>query len=55
MEKQVEQFWEEMPANDRIRLLEENHLWQGVNTYFWKYLPNQVQIIVEEEFNKSRR
>jgi hypothetical protein len=52
MKAEVEKFWEEMSIEDRTKLLKENNCWEGVNTYFWQYLPNQIQTVIEEEFEK---
>jgi len=55
MKAEIEKFWEEMSIEDRTKLLKENKCWEGVNTYLWQYLPTQIQIVIEEEFEKPRR
>lgn len=49
---EVEKFWEDMPIEDRKKLLEKNNCWTGASTYFWQYLPTQIKTVIEEEFEK---
>lgn len=51
----VIEFWENLSFENRTKLLKENNCWEGVRTYIWKYLPTQIQIVIEEEFEKTRQ
>jgi len=53
--KGVENFWGEMSTEDRTKLLKEKNCWQGLNIYLWEYLPSEIQIVIEAEFEKTRR
>lgn len=52
---EAEKFWIEMSIEDRTKFLKSRNLWEGVNTYFWQYLPSEIKQQVEEELEKSRR
>jgi hypothetical protein len=50
----VEEFWIKMSHEDRISLLKSKNLWEGANTYLWGYLPEQIKVAIEEEFENQK-
>ena len=48
----VEKFWTDMSFEKRKELLASGGFWVDANTYFWKYLPNDIKSFVEEEYEK---
>jgi len=42
----VIKFWNELPQDDRHKLLSENHFWDGLSHYLFEFLPDDLKSII---------
>jgi hypothetical protein len=46
-------YWNDLPIDNRLKLLQENCFWDGFKTYLWVYLPEHLKKVIVLKTDKN--
>lgn len=46
MTELAERYWENLHATDRLKLLREYKFWEGLSTYHYQFIPEDLKRII---------